>query len=437
MLGRLHVSDLMQKYQGNQTLVSAAYNAGEGRVDGWLKSIGDPRQGIISNADFAAQIPLAETKNYVMRVAQPSAIPTTAGGINSPQGYAPPSPGTPQHSPLPYDAEADMVTRAWQEAHSRFPDRPDMQKAMVQPIYEQIQQMNALQAKDQAERMKAQRDAQEDAGQTVVKQLMTDPAKFDVSTIANNPALSYEQKVSLWKLAESHLSKSDDHDTKTYGQGFYSLFQSVHAPEGDPNRITDPSALWSHVGPNGDLTVSGVDKLTQEIQSRRTPEGESEGEMRKQFLATAKQEISGRSELYHMRDPKGDELFLKFMATALPQYDAGRRSGKTAAQLLNPDSSDYVGKSIKSFVRPQAEWLRDTLSANEPLDVGDKALLPPAARDEGTATPAGPDLTTKEGIVSAYQQGRLSRAAAGAALLKGGFAVAPPAAPAPPSAPVN
>lgn len=78
MLGRLYFGDMMEKYSGNVTLATAAYNAGPGRVDEWVKTIGDPRKGVVSDATFASQIPITETKNYVLKTAQPSTSPNIA-----------------------------------------------------------------------------------------------------------------------------------------------------------------------------------------------------------------------------------------------------------------------------------------------------------------------------------------------------------------------
>lgn len=75
-LGKAYLRKMLDRYDGNRTLALAAYNAGPGSVDGWLKTIGDPRDGKISNEDFAAAIPFKETRAYVRNVSTKAA----AGG---------------------------------------------------------------------------------------------------------------------------------------------------------------------------------------------------------------------------------------------------------------------------------------------------------------------------------------------------------------------
>jgi hypothetical protein len=83
-LGRAYFDSLVGQYGGNTMLAAAAYNAGPGKVDRWLATIGDPRSGEISPQDFAARIPVAETRDYLRKT---GAIPAaTAPGSGAP-GY--------------------------------------------------------------------------------------------------------------------------------------------------------------------------------------------------------------------------------------------------------------------------------------------------------------------------------------------------------------
>ncbi|MBF2790364.1 transglycosylase SLT domain-containing protein [Enterobacter asburiae] len=67
-LGQAYFGAQMKKYDNNPVLAVAAYNAGPSAVDGWIKQLGDPRTGAVSNEQFAAAIPYEETRNYVAKV---------------------------------------------------------------------------------------------------------------------------------------------------------------------------------------------------------------------------------------------------------------------------------------------------------------------------------------------------------------------------------
>lgn len=68
-LGRAYFDAQVEKY-GDPMLAAAAYNAGPGNVDAWLKEYGDPRDGSISREEFVRAIPFAETQGYVRTVAR-------------------------------------------------------------------------------------------------------------------------------------------------------------------------------------------------------------------------------------------------------------------------------------------------------------------------------------------------------------------------------
>lgn len=67
-LGSSYLGRMIQRYDGAYPMAIAAYNAGPGRVDQWIKIFGDPRKGEIDWVDWIELIPIYETRNYVQRV---------------------------------------------------------------------------------------------------------------------------------------------------------------------------------------------------------------------------------------------------------------------------------------------------------------------------------------------------------------------------------
>ncbi len=67
-IGSSYIQQMLDQYDNSYPLALAAYNGGPGRVNRWLRELGDPRKGEIDMLDWVELIPVYETRNYVQRV---------------------------------------------------------------------------------------------------------------------------------------------------------------------------------------------------------------------------------------------------------------------------------------------------------------------------------------------------------------------------------
>jgi len=227
------------------------------------------------------------------------------------------------------------------------------------PVEKRLQLLKAAEtALSVDERMaeKQRKQQQFDTMNSMIEKAYSD--QLTVSDIIADKTLEPSQRENMLSMLQKATSGEGRTDPKVFNQ----LFQRIHADGSDPQRITDPEKLIPYIG-NG-LGMTDLDRLRKEIAGRGTPDGEAESMLKKQFFEMAKNKISGTNSFTNTRDPKGDELYLKFMKQALPEYESGRAAGKPASQLLDPDSKDYIGKNITSFARPYADQFKDMMEAS-------------------------------------------------------------------------
>jgi len=73
-LGSSYFERMLRYYGGSHPLAVAAYNAGPGNVNKWLRRNGDPRMGGIDWIEWIEDIPISETRNYVKRVLENAVV---------------------------------------------------------------------------------------------------------------------------------------------------------------------------------------------------------------------------------------------------------------------------------------------------------------------------------------------------------------------------
>ena len=311
-----------------------------------------------------------------LQLASVGGAPSSAPGGEAPAPGTPGAPQAPTHTPLGYSIEGQQLAQAWSNAQRAFPTRPDLQLEAVRPVWEHIQQGNAIQQKYEMETAKAKQDAQEGAARDVTVSLLKDPLHFDLSTIRNNPALDSLQIRQLTDYATKEMQKAGlGNQAATYGADFADLYARATAPDGTPGKMTDPTEAWSHLA-SGGLTAQGYQQITGALSLRRTAAGEAETQEKKAFLDAAHLQISLHGFGQNGRDPVGEMKYAQFLIPALSAYDAGRAAGKTPQQLLDEKSPDYIGKIIPQYTRTAAQKFADWQAANVPPDVPAAAAVP-------------------------------------------------------------
>ncbi|MFN5778505.1 MAG: lytic transglycosylase domain-containing protein, partial [Novosphingobium sp.] len=73
-LGDAYFRRMLDYYGGSYPLAVAAYNAGPGNVNKFIRANGDPRHGGIDWIEWIERIPLTETRGYVQHVLENAVV---------------------------------------------------------------------------------------------------------------------------------------------------------------------------------------------------------------------------------------------------------------------------------------------------------------------------------------------------------------------------
>lgn len=263
--------------------------------------------------------------------------------------------------------EADIINQARQDALAAHPDDPEIADLAVARTQQQLssvirQQDLAYHSDSDLVYRAVNGNLTNGTSPQTVDQLRA--VSPDVAAAWDRmQAQQPEQARSVaMHLLPENAKANGGKDGSTYGPAFYDVFNRIHAPDGSPNRITDPSQLYPLVGQPGGLTMSGLEKAREEIMGRRTPDGEAESAMRTQMFRNIHGMLTGTNDGLGIKDPKGEEIYLRFLAAAYPAIEREKAAGKTPYQIYDPNSPDYVGKVANGMKRTPAQYQADMTS---------------------------------------------------------------------------
>lgn len=171
-------------------------------------------------------------------------------------------------------------------------------------------------------------------------------------------------------------------------------FDRIHLPDSDPRKIRNENELNALFGRG--LSMESLNQLRAEIQGKKTTAGQIEGDLKKGVLDMAKSQLTRTNPMFGFQDPAGDEQYQKFMTFFLTEFEAQKAKGKTASELLNPDSKDYLGHHIRRFRRTPQEIMESMSGMSrgtpqptpvdtfgDPLSTAAPAATNPKARKPG------------------------------------------------------
>jgi hypothetical protein len=228
---------------------------------------------------------------------------------------------------------------------------PDKREEMLQHaiLAKQVEDQRAL---------ALQKQQQEEAQKAFLARMQSGQLTPQDVLRSNLSPFGSGSKDEFLNMLKAHGGASGKSDPQTFNE----LFTRIHLPSGSAGKITNENELNDYMSKNL-LSIEDLQKLRNEVQGNNTTEGDSEAQLKKGLFEVAKNALTRSNPLLGIQDPIGEENLLRFNSWFLGEYQRQRQTGKTPQQLLSPDSPDYLGRRLQSYVRSPQQIIQDTLES--------------------------------------------------------------------------
>lgn len=171
---------------------------------------------------------------------------------------------------------------------------------------------------------------------------------------SNLPAFGSGSKEQFLKMMKNNAL---DQTNATNPALYNDLFQRIHADDNDPRKLIDENELNDYLGKG--LSLKSIKELRGELQGKGTEQGKAEAQLKKGLDDIAKSRLTKTDPLTGLMDPVGAENLQRWRSEFNEQWIQKRKEGKKPQQLLDPNSPDYLGKSIDNYRRTSEQIIKD------------------------------------------------------------------------------
>jgi len=178
---------------------------------------------------------------------------------------------------------------------------------------------------------------------------------------------------------------------KTNQEAYWALFNRIHAPFGDPRRLTDLAPIYEAAGRRRQLSPPDMERLRKEFLDARTSDGQKLGTTKLEFLAGYKMSIDKSNPVMGKLDQEGGIKFSEFQYFVDQEVERYTKENKDPSVLFNPDPSntEFLGRHVGRFQKPLMESIRD-FSKNlnrAPSSVNPSGVIPVDKQRRSGETP--------------------------------------------------
>lgn len=263
----------------------------------------------------------------------------------------------------------------------------DLKNQMLGEVDQEIRGRELEAQRRRAEEERVLKQKQEATQNQFLKTMSDDKLSVKDILDSNLDAFGSGSKEQFLQLLETHENQREKR-IRTDPGTMIDLFTRIHLPDGDPKQLRDENELNAYFGKG--LTMESLTQLRGEVQGRRTVDGGIEADLKKGVIEIAKGALTKSNPMLGIRDSEGDAQMQKFMSYFLTEFSTQRKNGKSAKELLDPDSPSYLGKEIRRFTRTPTQIINDMVKNANPKPAEGSGLAAPPASTTPTPGAAGP-----------------------------------------------